>query len=202
MRKWPSLVYVPPPLFKCHHAIFGWVKNLLGWHMCRTKLARMIFFRGVNFITKIQKFPEIVEPLFCGPKNSTNFPPNIQQKVTPKNKKKSPTIRHAETTILTNFVFLEGVGEGEIYRKLSKNAAFPGTFHDTKFGYLANFIVRNLLSFGRLLDKRHDHNLAWYLIRVLLSEGACSAIFNLRVCVTFSRGNGPSRLAHNKCSPA
>ena len=37
----------------------------LGWHVCRTKLART-FFRG-NFHTKnAPKFSVIFEPLFCG----------------------------------------------------------------------------------------------------------------------------------------
>ena len=47
---------------------------------------------------------------------------------------------------------LEGVGEGKIYGKLSKNAVFPEKFHDKKeLEKFADFMVRNSLSFGRLL---------------------------------------------------
>ena len=38
---------------------------------------------------------------------------------------------------------LEGVGDGEIYGKLSKNAVFPGKFDENKKN--ANFIVTNFV---------------------------------------------------------
>ena len=38
----------------------------LGWHVCRTKLARNLLFRGTIFLTKmLWHFPEFIEPLFC-----------------------------------------------------------------------------------------------------------------------------------------
>ena len=63
-------------------------------------------------------------------------------------------IRDAETTILIKFAFWRG----NFTEKLSQNAVFPGNSMTIKFGNFANFIVRILLSFGRLLEK--EENLA------------------------------------------
>ena len=48
-------------------------------------------------------------------------------------------LRDAETTILIKFAFWKGVGEGKIYGKLSKNAVFPGKFHDNKIWKFCEF---------------------------------------------------------------
>ena len=64
-------------------------KKRVGWHVCRTKLARKIFFETRIFSRKrSENFPEMFEPLlFCGSaKNPAkflqNFPPPDQRKIT------------------------------------------------------------------------------------------------------------------------
>ena len=59
---------------------------MLGWHVCRTKLARKIFLRHEFSHEKCSEmFPEIFEPLFCG---SGKIPQTSHQMSLPKNKKK------------------------------------------------------------------------------------------------------------------
>ena len=62
----------------------GGSRIMSGSHVCRTKLARKIFFRGTNVLTKVlRNFPEILEPLFCGSeKIPQNFPPKSQTRFT------------------------------------------------------------------------------------------------------------------------
>ena len=75
--------------------------NWLGWHVCRTKLARKIFVEaGKNLTKNAPKFsPKCLRLLFCG---SEKIPPNFPQDFPPKNKIKNlPTsfCRGAGTTI-------------------------------------------------------------------------------------------------------
>ena len=66
-----------------------------------------------------------------------------------------PRIRDAETTISIKFAFWMGVGEGGNFTEnCPKTLFFPRNSMTIKFGNFANFIVRNLLSFGRLLQDR------------------------------------------------
>ena len=65
-------------------ALLGAAVFLLGWHVCRTKLARKIvfFFRGTNFLTKmLHKFPQYFWAFFkfVGPKFPPKFTPKIKQ---------------------------------------------------------------------------------------------------------------------------
>ena len=64
-----------------------------GWHVCRTKLSRMISsVRGLKFLLRklLRNFPrKNVEPLSCGSENNpVKFPPNFPHNF-PKNHKKN-----------------------------------------------------------------------------------------------------------------
>ena len=62
----------------------------LGWDVCRTKLARNIFFEARSFSRKnARNSPQEFEPLFCGSDNPAEFPPNFPQTFPPKNQKKN-----------------------------------------------------------------------------------------------------------------
>ena len=71
------------------------MQNKLGWHVCRTKSARNLFFQLRIFSRKMLRFfPEIFEPLFCGSeKNPRKIPAKIPTKFPSqiKNQKNSPT---------------------------------------------------------------------------------------------------------------
>ena len=60
-------------------------------------------------------------------------------------------IRDAETTMLIQFAFWRGLGRGKFTENCPKTLFFLGNSMTMKFGSFANFIVRDLLSFGRLL---------------------------------------------------
>ena len=67
---------------------------LLGWHVCRTKLARKIFCPRHEFSHEkcSEIFPEVFEPLFCGSKKIPHNSRQISHKISlPKIKKNSPT---------------------------------------------------------------------------------------------------------------
>ena len=49
------------------------------------------------------------------------------------------SIRDAETTILITIAFWRGLGRGKSYGKLSRNAVFPGKFHDNKIWNFCEF---------------------------------------------------------------
>ena len=79
--------------------------------------------------------------------------------------------KNAETTILIKFAFLRGLGTGKIYGKLSKNAVFPGKFHDNKtWGFFANFIARNFVVLWEAPIKLKKN--AWDTGRVSLGHPA------------------------------
>ena len=59
--------------------------------------------------------------------------------------------RDAETTILIKFAFWRGLGGGKFTENCPKTLFFLGNSMTMKFGHFTNCIVRNLLSFGRLL---------------------------------------------------
>ena len=70
-------------------------KNFLGWHICRTKLARIFYSRHEFSHEKCSDiFPEMFEPLFCVSEKSRKIrapppppPQNFPQNLPPKNKK-------------------------------------------------------------------------------------------------------------------
>ena len=66
---------------------------LLGWHFCRTKLARNIYFEARIFARRcFEIFPEMFEPLFCGSEKILQNSREISCKISlPEIKKKSPT---------------------------------------------------------------------------------------------------------------
>ena len=52
-----------------------------GWHVCRTKLARYIFFEARIFSRKCSEvFPEMFEPLFCGSEKIRKIPAKFPAK--------------------------------------------------------------------------------------------------------------------------
>ena len=68
---------------------FPAVTLILGWHACRTKLARNVFFSRHEFSQKnAPKFPRIFEPFFCrSEKNPAKFPPNSPLNFRPEKQK-------------------------------------------------------------------------------------------------------------------
>ena len=62
----------------------------LGWHVCRTKLARNIFFKARIFSRKmLRNFPRIfLAFILWVRKNPTKFPANFPQNFPPQNQKK------------------------------------------------------------------------------------------------------------------
>ena len=69
---------------------------------------------------------------------------------------------------------LEGVGEGEIYGKLSQNAVFLGNSMTIKFGKFANFIVRN---FVVIWEAPKKHNFFGLAIAMPIAEAQKSQQF-------------------------
>ena len=63
----------------------------------------------------------------------------------------SPGVRDAETAILIKFAFWRGLGRGNFTENCPKTLFVLGNSMTIKFGNFTDFIVRNLLSFGRLL---------------------------------------------------
>ena len=78
-----------PVRCQCRRCAARYGQKSLGWHVCRTKFARKIFFGLRNILTKNALcFPEFVRPLFCGSAKSRQLSGQISlQKI----KKSSPT---------------------------------------------------------------------------------------------------------------
>ena len=67
----------------CH--VSGCPEKILGWHVCRTKLARNNFIEARNVSRKMfRNFPRIFRAFICGPEKKRKFPAKFPS---PKSKK-------------------------------------------------------------------------------------------------------------------
>ena len=108
-------------------AIRDWrLAILLGWHVCRKKLARTIFSkRKFSHEKCFEIFPEFFEPLFCGsgkiPQKSRhislppNFPPKHRKKITDELLQERRAIgdfAHRSIVVIPSLISFTPVGAG------------------------------------------------------------------------------------------
>ena len=100
--------------------------ELLGWHVCSTKLAQKIFVRGTNFLTKNDpKFCQnILSLYFVGP---TKCGKSSRQTSLPKIKKKAPTsfCRSAGRTISGATVTVRLIGSQKLPPDMGRQCLAP-----------------------------------------------------------------------------
>ena len=67
--------------------------NVLWWHVCRAKFARMIFFSSSAFLYEkcYEMFPDIFKPFICGSEKSRKIPAKFPAKFPCGKSKKIPT---------------------------------------------------------------------------------------------------------------
>ena len=87
----------------------------LGWHVCRTKFARKIFFKARNFSRKMLRyFPRNVRAFSLWVRKiPAKFPPNFPPNFPPQNQKRKSPTSFCRSAGRISFIFFSGSGAGK-----------------------------------------------------------------------------------------
>ena len=143
------------------------LKDLLGWHVCRTELARKMFFEARIFSRKmLRNSPRYLSPYFVGQKKSRQIPCHISCQISlPKIKKK-----------YTDELLQERREKDLTYRWISKGNIIVITVHKLlwdKYLWITITAVAALI-----MNYYYSYSTRWIYQRTHSSQPSTVAVFN------------------------